>query len=205
MSSSTFLSFFFFLFSSVALLSAIMVILTNNPVFAALFLILVFFNSGMLILLLDLEFLALIFVLIYIGAIMVLVLFVIMMLDIKQTALYLNISHYFFISGLFLIILGTEFLYFLCSDLVFYANELTLNYYNWFNIILEHSNIKNLGVYMYTYFSFFLIVAGLILLVAMVGAISLTLEESPLQLSSKHQQLSKQVNMNPQESLFYVK
>ena len=80
----------------------------------------------MLILLLDLEFLSLIFILIYIGAIMVLVLFVIMMLDIKQTTLYLNISYYYFISGIFLIILGGEFLYFICFDLTSFQ---TLNYY----------------------------------------------------------------------------
>ena len=206
MNSSVTLSFFFFFFSCIALFSAVMVIISNNPVYAALFLIIVFFNSGMLILLLDLEFLALIFILIYIGAIMVLVLFVIMMLDIKQTTLYLNFSHYFFISGLFLIILGTEFLYFICSDLLVHSTTTTLiNYYDWFNIILEQSNIKSLGLYLYTYFSFFLLVAGLILLVAMIGAISLTLEEPSINLGSKHQQLFKQVSTDPKQSLFYVK
>jgi NADH-quinone oxidoreductase subunit J len=107
-----------------------MVILTSNPVYSALFLILVFFNSGLLILLLDLEFLALIFILIYIGAIMVLVLFVIMMLDIKQTTLYLNMSYYFFISGFFLIILASEFLYFISSDLTSFQTNVVYSYLN---------------------------------------------------------------------------
>lgn len=95
-----------------------MVIIGDNPVYSALFLILVFFNSGLIVLLLDLEFLALIFILIYIGAIMVLVLFVIMMLDIKQTSLYINRIYYFLVSGFFLITLGGEFLYFISSDII---------------------------------------------------------------------------------------
>lgn len=196
---------FFFFFSSTALFSALMVIINNNPVYSALFLILVFFNSGMLILLLDLEFLALIFILIYIGAIMVLVLFVIMMLDIKQTTLYLNLSYYFFISGIFLIILGGEFLYFICFDLTSFQTLNYTNYYNWFNLILEQSNIRSLGLYLYTYFAFFLLVAGLILLVAMIGAISLTLEDPLSDIGAKRQQLFKQTSINPKDSIFYIK
>ena len=127
----TSLSFFFFLFSSIALVSALMVTINSNPVYSALFLILVFFNSALIVLLLDLEFLALIFVLIYIGAIMVLVLFIIMMLDIKQNVLYLNRSYYFFVSGLFLFILTSELLYFVSLDLRYYFYE--YNYCNYLN------------------------------------------------------------------------
>jgi NADH-quinone oxidoreductase subunit J len=206
MNSCIILSCFFFVFSSMALISAIMVILSSNPVYSALFLILVFFNSGLLILLLDLEFLALIFILIYIGAIMVLVLFVIMMLDIKQTTVYLNMSYYYFISGFFLIILGCEFLYFISLDLTHFQIDTNLfyNYLNWFALILEVSSIKNLGVYLYTYFSFFLLVAGLILLVAMLGAISLTLEDTTVNTHSKQQQLFEQLNVDPKKSIFYI-
>jgi NADH-quinone oxidoreductase subunit J len=196
---------FFFFFSSAALFSALMVIINNNPVYSALFLILVFFNSSMLILLLDLEFLALIFILIYIGAIMVLVLFVIMMLDIKQTTLYLNLSYYFFISGIFLILLGGEFIYFICFDLISFQTPNSINYYNWFNLILEQSNIRSLGLYLYTYFALFLLIAGLILLVAMIGAISLTLEDTLLDIGAKRQQLFKQISSNPKDSIFYMK
>lgn len=203
MSSFILLSCFFFLFSSIALLSAIMVILSSNPVYSALFLILVFFNSGLLILLLDLEFLALIFILIYIGAIMVLVLFVIMMLDIKQTAIYLNMSYYFFISGFFLILLGGEFLYFISLDLTYFQINTLTTYLNWFSLVLELSNIRNLGVYLYTYFSFFILLAGLILLIAMLGAISLTLEDT-MSISNKQQQLFKQLNIDPKKSIFYI-
>ena len=203
MSSFILLSCFFFLFSSIALVSAIMVILSLNPVYSALFLILVFFNSGLLILLLDLEFLALIFILIYIGAIMVLVLFVIMMLDIKQTAIYLNMSYYFFISGLFLIVLGGEFLYFISLDLTYFQINTFSTYLNWFSLVLELSNLRTLGVYLYTYFSFFLLLAGLILLIAMLGAISLTLEDTPA-IHNKQQQLFKQLNIDPKKSIFYI-
>nr|YP_010227887.1 NADH dehydrogenase subunit 6 [Polymyxa betae]CAG9644864.1 NADH dehydrogenase subunit 6 [Polymyxa betae] len=182
-----------------------MVIISNNPVYSALFLILVFFNSGLLILLLDLEFLALIFILIYIGAIMVLVLFVIMMLDIKQTTLYINTFYYFFMSGFFLIILGSEFLYFISADLTFFQQNHFYNYLNWFSLVLESSNIKNLGHYLYTYFSAYFLIAGLILLVAMLGAISLTLEDSAISVGTKHQQLFKQLSVDPRNSIFYLK
>lgn len=112
------LQFFFYLFSSLAIVSAFMVILSSNPVYSALFLISVFFNSSLLILLIDLEFLAIIFIIIYIGAIMVLFLFIIMMLDIKYIAMYLNVHYYFFISGFVLLLLVVEFLGFLSIDLV---------------------------------------------------------------------------------------
>jgi len=198
------LSFFYFLFSSSALVSSIMVLLSSNPVYSALFLILVFFNSALLVLLLDLEFLALIFILIYVGAIMVLVLFIIMMLDIKQIATSLNMYYYFFISGLFLVFFSIEFLYFISLDLVDIPENSLLAYLNWYNLILESSNIKTLGSYLYTYFSFFFLLAGIVLLIAMIGAISLTLPES-LSTESKHQLLYKQVSVNPKDSVFYVK
>jgi len=199
------LSLFFYLFSSVTLISSIMVILSSNPVYSALFLVLVFFNSALIVLLLDLEFLALIFVIIYIGAIMVLVLFIIMMLDIKHTAIYLNVQYYFFISGLFLVFLSSEFLYFLNLDLVSIRFYFKKDYLNWFGLILEFSNIKTLGTYLYTYFSFFLLMAGLILLIAMIGAITLTVEDFSTKSDSKHQLLFKQVTAHPKDSLFYYK
>jgi NADH:ubiquinone oxidoreductase subunit 6 (subunit J) len=199
------LTFFFYLFSGIALVSSVMVILSSNPVYSALFLILVFFNSALIVLLLDLEFLALIFILIYIGAIMVLVLFIIMMLDIKHTIIYLNVQYYFFISGLFLVFLSSEFLYFLSLDLFSIQVNYSLDYVRWFNLVLETSNIKTIGTYLYTYFSFFFLIAGLILLVAMIGAISLTLEESSDKFGAKYQFLYKQTTVNPKDSLFYVK
>lgn len=198
------LSFFYFLFSSIALVSSIIVLLSSNPVHSALFLILVFFHSALFVLLLDLEFLALIFILIYVGAIMVLVLFIIMMLDIKQTATSLNMYYYFFISGIFLVFFSVEFLYFISLDLVDIPENSLLDYLNWYNLILESSNIKTLGSYLYTYFSFFFLLAGIVLLIAMIGAISLTLPES-LSTESKHQLLYKQVSVNPKDSVFYVK
>jgi len=68
---------------------------------------------------------------------------------------------------------------------------------------LELSNIRNLGVYLYTYFSFFILLAGLILLIAMLGAISLTLEDT-MSISNKQQQLFKQLNIDPKKSIFYI-
>jgi NADH-quinone oxidoreductase subunit J len=197
------LSLFFYLFSVLAIISSFMVILSSNPVYSALFLVSVFFNSSLLILLLDLEFLSIIFIIIYIGAIMVLFLFIIMMLDIKHITVYLNVYYYFFISGLALVILTAEFLGFLSIDLIVDSKEyLFSNYINWFSLITESSNLKTLGSYLYSYFSFFFILAGIILLIAMIGAISLTLGSDTL---NKQQLLHKQVNLEPKESLFYLK
>ena len=135
---------------------------------------------------------------------MVLVLFIIMMLDIKQTTVYLNVYYYFFISGLFLVFLSSEFLYFLSLDLIAVHEIQFFDYLNWFSLVVESSNIRNIGSYLYTYFSFFFLVAGIILLIAMIGAISLTLEESS-SIDFKHQLLYKQVGVNPKDSIFYVK
>jgi NADH-quinone oxidoreductase subunit J len=197
------LTLFFYLFSTLAISSAVMVVLVNNPVYAVLFLILTFFNSAILVLLLNLEFLAIIFVIIYIGAIMVLFLFIVMMLDIKQSVFYLNFKYYFFISGVVLFILTNEFLYILSQDLLLAVSpDKFLNYTDWFSLTLESPAIKVLGTYLYTKFFFFFILAGLILLVSMIGAISLTLNESN---SLGRQILYKQVYNDPKKSIFYVK
>ena len=96
-------------------------------------------------------------------------------------------------------------MYFIYSDLIDLANLKSTNYFYWFSIVVEKSNIQSLGIYLYTYFSFFLVIAGLILLVAMIGAISLTLEDPFTNSGSRHQQLFKQVSIKPYQSLFYVK
>jgi NADH:ubiquinone oxidoreductase subunit 6 (subunit J) len=198
------LQLFFYFFSSLSIISAFMVILSSNPVYSALFLVSVFFNSALLILLLDLEFLAIIFIIIYVGAIMVLFLFIIMMLDIKHITVYVNVYYYFFISGLVLMLFIIEFLGFLSIDLVtdIENGNIPWTYTNWFSLVVETSNLRSIGSYLYTYFSFFFIMAGVILLVAMIGAISLTLETTT---DTKQQLLYKQVNTNPKDSLFYVK
>lgn len=202
MFSLIFLSFFYF-FISLTLISATMVILSTNPVYSALFLVLVFFNSSLVILLLNLEFLALIFILIYIGAIMVLMLFVIMMLDIKQSIIYLNVYYYFFLSGFFLIFLCINLIHAINVDFFFEKEYTNTLYINWYNLLLEKSNSQVLGLYLYTYFSFFFLLGGLVLLIAMIGAISLTLEGYlPF---NKRQFSFIQVSRNPKNSLFYVK
>jgi NADH-quinone oxidoreductase subunit J len=193
---------FFYLFSSLALVSSIMVLLTTNPIYSALFLILVFVNASFLVLLLDLEFLAFIFVLIYVGAIMVLFLFILMMLDIKQPINYLSVYYSFFVSGLLLIFLSGAFLYALSQDLVSPLVEASADYFNWFHLVNEYSTIRTIGLYMYTYYSFFFIMAGVILLIAMIGAISLTL--GSINVEKKCSPLYEQLNSKAQQSMFYV-
>lgn len=201
---STFIhSFFFFFFSALAIISAVSVIFVNNPIYAILYLISVFFNSALLLLLLDLEFFAVTFIIIYIGALMVLFLFVIMMLDIRQTSLYIDIKYYFCISGLIIIALFFSIIYLINEDFILDLPEgLKDNYINWFNSCVEYSSISVLGSYLYTFFAFYFLMAGLILLVAMVGAIILTLSPIP---TNKRQFLYNQVYRSPKDAVFLVK
>lgn len=155
---TSFIITFFYLFGGLSLLSAILVILSTNPVYSALFLISVFFNTALVVLLLDLEFLSLVFILIYVGAIMVLFLFIIMMLDIKFSKVYLNMYYYFILSGLLLFILASEFIYFLSKDFFVYLTVDPLTYLNWHNLVIEASTFYVFGTYLYTngFFFFYL-------------------------------------------------
>ena len=196
---------YFFIFSGIAIISSLIVIFAPNPVHSVLALILVFFNSALLVLLLDLEFFAVIFVIIYIGAIMVLFTFIIMMLDIKKVSFYVNLRYYFLISGFVLINLALVILVLVNYDLVSLNTESGfIGYINWFQLINETSSIFAIGSVLYTFFYFFLMLAGLVLLVAMIGAIVLTIVEGD-SISNKRQLLHKQVNVSPTKAVFLVK
>nr|YP_008475382.1 NADH dehydrogenase subunit 6 [Thraustotheca clavata]AGS55518.1 NADH dehydrogenase subunit 6 [Thraustotheca clavata] len=196
--------FFFFLFSSIALTSAIFVIYSKNSVYSVFFLILVFTNMTGLLLVAEVEFLAIMLIIIYVGAITVLFLFVVMMLDIKKIEtknnrygylpIILLISFIFFIE-IFIIFSKsfTSYHYFIYKNLVMGtysrlceawtlryspAYETFPYYYNqWFTRLDEITNIETLGQILYTYNAFFLLVAGLILLIALIGAVMLTIKE----------------------------
>lgn len=120
--------------------------------------------------------------------------------------MYLNISYYFTLSGLLLLIIASEFLYFLSEDFLALAHLTPLSYLNWYNLALEVSTIYLLGIYLYTEGSFFTLLAGVILLVAMVGSISLTLEPSTSRPVWSKQSLTQQpYTVTPGTSLFYLK
>ena len=163
----------FALFASLALLSACLVIQVTNPVHSVLFLILVFLNSAGILLLLGLEFFAMTILIVYIGAIAVLFLFVVMMLNIKLESIVEHKQRYLPIAA----VLGGIFLF----EMFSLIDSSTLNpgltdplVVNWYDVYTTATNVEAIGLCVYTFYSAYLLLAGLILLIAMVGAIALT-------------------------------
>ena len=184
----------FYFFSGVALFSAIMVISARNPVHSVLFLILVFCNSAGLLILLEAEFLALIFIVVYVGAIAVLFLFVVMMLNVKITEIQDEVLQYLPIGGLIGIVFLLEIFLIIEGDFVslINPNQDDIVYIDWFAQIDSISNIQTLGNVLYTDYVLFFLLAGVILLIAMVGAIVLTMStRSSLRRQFIYQQVSR--------------
>jgi NADH-ubiquinone oxidoreductase chain 6 len=180
------MNFLFYLFSSLTLLSGILVIQARNPVHSVLFLILVFFNAAGLLVLLNLDFFAMIFLVVYVGAIAVLFLFVVMMLNIKLAEINENRLRYLPIGGLLGLLFLFEILLIVDNDLIpllFYENISALseyrelNFLDWSNTIHTVPNIQALGNILYTYYFYFFLLSSIILLVAMIGAIVLTMQK----------------------------
>lgn len=162
---------FFYLFASICVASAFMVIAARNPVHSVLFLILAFVNAAGLFLLLGAEFLAMILVVVYVGAVAVLFLFVVMMLDVDFAELRQGFLQYLPIGGLIGIIFLAEIL------LVVGAWSIGAGIPKAVTAPIPASvtNTEAIGLVLYTRYLYFFQAAGLILLVAMVGAIVLTL------------------------------
>jgi NADH-quinone oxidoreductase subunit J len=168
---------FFYLFSAVMVASAFMVVAARNPVHAVLFLILAFVNAAGLFLLLSAEFLAMILVVVYVGAVAVLFLFVVMMLDVDFAELKQGFLQYLPIGALIGVIFLIE-LIFVGTTVVsggkiagapLAVNAVAASAQN-------VSNVKAIGQVLYTTYIYYFEGASLILLVAMVGAIVLTLQ-----------------------------
>ena len=186
--------YFFYFFAFTAILSAFFVIFANNPVHSVLFLILVFCNSAVLLILLEAEFLALIFIVVYVGAIAVLFLFVVMMLNVKITEIQDEVLQYLPIGGLIGIVFLLEIFLIIEGDFVSLINPNQDNtvYIDWFAQIDSISNIQTLGNVLYTDYVLFFLLAGVILLIAMVGAIVLTMStRSSLRRQFIYQQVSR--------------
>ena len=160
----------FYLFASILVLSALMVITARNPVHSVLFLILAFFNAAGLFILLGAEFIAMILVIVYVGAVAVLFLFVVMMLDISFGDLRRGAMQYVPIGLLIGGVLLAE-LFVLYGSWQFSPQAES-------NLVSPYTggtNTEALGMLLYTDYVFAFQVAGMILLVAMIGAIVLTL------------------------------
>ncbi len=164
----------FYLFSSVAVLSALMVISAKNPVHSVLFLILSFVNASGLFVLLGAEFLAMILVVVYVGAVAVLFLFVVMMLDINYIKLREGFLQYLPFGALLGIVLVIELGILYLTDISPNINSskvpLELR-------ISEIENTKMIGEILYTKYFYLFQICGIILLVAMIGSITLTLRD----------------------------
>ena len=204
----------FYIFSSIAVVSGIMVISSRNPVHSVLFLVLVFCNAAGLLLLLETEFLAMLFLVVYVGAIAVLFLFVVMMLNVRVTELNESVLRYLPIGGLILLIFLFEVLSVINGDLVpFFSSNLFVfendnfilnessNTVFWTNQINPTTNIEALGEVLYTYYVYCFIIASLILLVAMIGAILLTMRKRT---NVRKQEIFDQVYGNINTSVRYV-
>ncbi len=189
------MSLFFLLFASITVLSSIAVISSRNPVHSVLFLILAFVNSSGIFVLAGAEFLAMILLIVYVGAVAVLFLFVVMMLNVGLDDLKTQARKYLFsgslVGGILLLELIFSFAnYDIISNVEIKSDQLQNN-----------TNTHIIGKVLYTDYFFVFQVSGCILLVAMIGAIVLTLRKREGVL---RQDIEKQLTRNKSESLEIV-
>ncbi|MCQ8241399.1 NADH-quinone oxidoreductase subunit J [Rhizosaccharibacter radicis] len=185
----------FYLFATVLVLSAAMVVSARNPVHAVLFLILGFFNAAGLFLIAGAEFLAMILVIVYVGAVAVLFLFVVMMLDVNFTQLREGVQRYAPVGAAIGVVLLAE-LVFTVARWQVVPHPAPIAAGN--GLPPGITNTEALGRLIYTDYVFLFQACGLVLMVAMIGAIVLTLRERP---SAKRQDVSKQHARMPADTM----
>jgi len=193
----SFEKFIFYIFSLVLIFAATMVITRRNPVHAVLFLVLAFFNAAGLWMLLEAEFLALVLVLVYVGAVMVLFLFVVMMLDVdvaeRRAGFMKNLPVGLLIGAAMIVemlmVVGPKYF-----GLEKFAPPV--------KHAADFSNTEALGMLLYTDYLYPFEIAAVILLVAIIAAISLTLRRRP---DRKYNDISKQLAAKKADRLRVVK
>ncbi|MBD58776.1 MAG: NADH:ubiquinone oxidoreductase subunit J [Citromicrobium sp.] len=186
----------FYLFACLVIASGVLTIMSRNPVHSVLWLILAFFNAAGLMVLLGAEFIAMLLVVVYVGAVAVLFLFVVMMLDVDMAELRAGFIRNFPLGILIALVLLCELVLGIGA---LSAGPLELGTATGENApVLTESNIANIGRLLYSKYIFIFEAAGLILLVAMIGAIVLTHRE--LKTTRGHQNIAKQVRRNPKEA-----
>ena len=186
----------FYLFSAVTVFAAVMVISSKNPVHSVLFLILAFFNSAGLFVLLGAEFLAMILVVVYVGAVAVLFMFVVMMLDINIAELKQGFLQYLPLGGVVGLILLLELILSLGGFIISSQSQSSIAAPR--PNANEVTNTEAIGNLIYTNYIYFFQAAGLILLVAMIGAIVLTHRSRE---NVRKQNISDQINRRPQDTI----
>lgn len=185
----------FYLFSIVLIASALSVITVGNPIYAVLFLVLSFFSAACIWVLLQAEFLAIVLVLVYVGAVMVLFLFVIMMLDVNVTPLKEGFARYLPAGVLVALAMAVQ------MFMVIWTRGMEV-------VPLpepkgtEYSHTRELGELLYTDYLYAFEIAAVLLLVAIIAAISLTHRRRP---ETKYQDPSEQVKVKREDRVRLVK
>ena len=187
----------FWFFASVLVVSALGVIMVKNPVHAAMLLVLCFFTSANIWLLIEAEFLAVVLVLVYVGAVMVLFLFVVMMLDINVEAMRARVTRYAVAGGIVAGIVVFEIVS------VVWTRSMGIDVTNGAQMKPPgYSNTAELGKMLYTDYVYPFELAAVLLLIAIVAAISLTMRKRP---GLKYQNVAKQVAVRSEDRVRIVK
>lgn len=185
----------FYLFASLTLIAGLMVILSTNPVHSVLFLILAFFNAAGLFVLRGAEFPAMILVIVYVGAVAVLFMFVVMMLDQSIVKVKTKGRRYLGVGALIGLVLLLELVFVATSGALRLPEPAGAE-------VSALSNTQAIGMQLYTTYTYAVQVAGLILLVAMIGAIVLTMRSRS---GVKRQDISEQVDRKIEDSVVMKK
>lgn len=192
----TFELFLFYFFGTTLIGSAMGVILSRNPVYAVLFLVFAFINSSFLWMLIQAEFLALLLIIVYVGAVAVLFLFVVMMMDINIAELQQGFTRYAPVGAILGVIVLIEIAFVMMSD------QITIKAQEVQAFASDYSNTEELGKELYTNYIYPFELAAIILLVAIVVAITLTMRKRP---GLKVQDINMQVAVNPKDRVRIVK
>jgi NADH-quinone oxidoreductase subunit J len=188
----------FYFFAFMVIFASVMVISVKNPVYSVLFLIFAFFNAAVLFLLVGAEFLAMILLIVYVGAIAVLFLFVVMMLDINIAETRQGFLKILPIG----VIISGAIAYLLCATIFESFDHEILYVTSKHPILPDISNTQAIGMKLYTTFFYQFILSGMVLLLAMIGAIVLTLRNRP---NVRKQNISKQNSRTKENSMKIVK
>jgi NADH-quinone oxidoreductase subunit J len=187
----------FYVFAAIMVLASLRVITTKNPVHAALFLVLAFFNAAGIWLLLKAEFLAIVLVLVYVGAVMVLFLFVVMMLDINVEEVRARVTRYALFGGIVAGVVVFEIVS------VVWTRSLGLDVTTGAQAQpADYSNTAELGKLLYTDYVYPFELAAVLLLIAIVAAISLTMRKRA---GLKVQDVARQVAVRREDRVRIIK
>jgi NADH-quinone oxidoreductase subunit J len=187
----------FFIFAGVLVCAALGVILSRNPVYSALLLVLCFFNAAVIWVMLDAEFLGIVLVLVYVGAVMVLFLFVVMMLDVNLERLRREFVGYWPLT-----VAVAGFVVFAMINVIVVRRLGGMSLKSAPVLPADYSNTRALGSELFTHYAYPAQVAALILLVASIAAIVLTLRQRK---GAKPQDIAKQVAVRAKDRVRIVK